>query len=155
MRGGKARSIAGVFAARSLPLTADSVATPSPLLLRCAHRHPPTGAPYKERIASLLLRLLSAPEYLLITPRHADWDAEATVAALSNLVRSGPPPVSRASCRPPAPLLQPRWRGAAAAVAPHVVGVHACPIIRGAVPPRARVARAHVRAPTSPPHFPL
>ena len=50
-----------------------------------------SGAPFKERVVGLLLRLLAQPEYLLITPSHVDYGRRRTDQAVRALL-TGPLP---------------------------------------------------------------
>lgn len=50
-----------------------------------------SGAPYKEKAIALLHRLLSSPDYLLITPRHIDYKVWGTEEAVRTIVDKGVP----------------------------------------------------------------
>jgi len=50
-----------------------------------------SGAPYKEKAIALLHRLLSSPDYLLITPRHIDYKVWGTEEAVRTIVEKGVP----------------------------------------------------------------
>ena len=50
------------------------------------------GAPHKDLVVGLLAKLLASPEYLLVTPLHADYEALGTARAVATLSRASAVP---------------------------------------------------------------